>query len=151
MEGEGGEDFSGMRGARRDTRHRWRKFIGQRVHATCPYDGYRLSVVFFTLPASGRVSLVLRSLGFRAPTSERPLPTPFGAPPAYRISICSARRAQGLVRDPLPALFADGFPHRWSRCVCATVKAGLATATCPSTCSWVRTQTLDFRRNVAPA
>ena len=108
VEGEGGEDFSGMRGARRDARHRWRKFIGQRVHATCPYDGYRLSVVFFTLPASGRVSLVLRSLGFRAPTSELPLSTPFGAPPAYRISICSTRRAQGLVRDPLPALFADG-------------------------------------------
>ena len=103
VEGDGEELFSGMRGSRHDIRHRWRKFNGQRVHATCPYNSYRVSVVLFTLPASGRVSLVLRSLGFRAPS-----PIPLGAPPAYRISICSTRRAQGLARDPLPALFADG-------------------------------------------
>ena len=103
VEGDGEELFSGMRGSRHDIRHRWHKFNGQRVHATCPYDGYRVSVVFFTLPAAGRVSLVLRSLGFRAPSQ-----IPLGAPPAYRVFICSTRRAQGLVRDTLPALFADG-------------------------------------------
>ena len=113
VEGDGEELFSGMRGSRHDIRHRWHKFNGQRVHATCPYDGYRVSVVFFTLPAAGRVSLVLRSLGFRAPSQ-----IPLGAPPAYRVFICSTRRAQGLVRDTLSALFADGSVPPWAVTLC---------------------------------
>ena len=102
-------------GVRVDVRDSWYTFDGAALpHMTLPYTGFRLSVVFFNVPADKcdtRDLCRLASLGFRVPLPRAPWP--------YEVFCCSTRRPQTIAKDTLAALLADGSipPHAVTLCV----------------------------------
>ena len=95
-------EHSGARGVAMDVKRRWCQFDGAKRHGTLPYDGFRVSIVYFSVPIE-RCDVTdlarLRSLGFRTPAM--PLAWP------YQIFVCSTRRSATLKKDTLRVLFED--------------------------------------------
>ena len=91
-------------GVRVDVRDSWYTFDGAALpHMTLPYTGFRLSVVFFSVPVGRcdtRDLCRLASLGFRVTLPRAPWP--------YDVFCCSTRRPQTIAKDTLAALLADG-------------------------------------------
>ena len=91
-----------LQGVDVDVRRHWYKFDGGRRHRTQPYSGFRVSVVYFSVPTD-RCDIAdlarLHSLGFRVPSM--PLVWP------YHVFVCSTRRSSSVVTDTLRILFED--------------------------------------------
>ena len=113
---------SHINGVAVDIKNSWYKFNGSNRHGTLPYSGYRVSVVFFSVPAArcDTADLArLKHLGFKIPyvsplsVFKIPLPWP------YYVFICSTRRHATIVQDTLAILFDDGSipPHAVTLCV----------------------------------
>jgi uncharacterized C2H2 Zn-finger protein len=102
-------DAAERAGVRVDIRHRWYAFHGAALpHMTMPYQGYRVSIVWFCAPlhrCASRDLSRLAALGFRVPRalplSHMTLPWP------YDIFCCSTRRSETIARDTLATLLTD--------------------------------------------
>jgi len=99
-----------IRGDAYDVRHHWCHFSGKLQHAVLPFEGFRASLVYFTVPVdaiSPHDRNVLRTFGFPIPCFLReacpalPLALPF------HICICSTRRAHTLASCTLRVLLRD--------------------------------------------
>ena len=99
-------DGVGHEGVRVDVHDSWYTFDGAALpHMTLPYIGFRLSVVFFSVPADKcdvRDLCRLASLGFRVPLPRAPWP--------YDVFCCSTRRQQTIAKDTLAVLFDGSIP-----------------------------------------
>jgi len=98
---------SHVAGASVNIKQRWYRFDGSKRHCTLPYEGFRVSVVFFCAPPDkcSPIDLArLHHLGFTVPCV-----LPFGAQYAwpYQICICSTRRSHTIAYDTLPTLLSD--------------------------------------------
>ncbi len=96
-----------MRGKKLDVRHRWCLLDAHKRHMVLPFEGYRVTVVFFSVPAAKcdpQDMAVLQSLGFRVPPSACGVPWQF----PYRVCVCSSGRADTIARDTLAVLLGDG-------------------------------------------
>ena len=117
LPGDSVEDDGGG-GVDVDIHKKWFSFDGGRFHRALPFEGFRVSVVFFSVPLSKcdiDDLVALRSLGFKVPDA-------FGAPRwPYNIYICTAGRAPGIECDTLSVLFGNGDtsipPHAATLCV----------------------------------
>ena len=95
-----------VHGASVDVTRSWYQFNGAKRHRTLPFSGFRVSVVYFSVPVE-RCDLAdlasLRSLGFRTPALPLPMPWP------YQVFICSTRRSASIGQQTLRrVLFEDG-------------------------------------------
>jgi uncharacterized C2H2 Zn-finger protein len=100
---------SQVHGCSVDVSRQWYRFQGRRRHCTLPYSGFRVSVVYFSVP-TGRCDTEdltrLFHLGFRIP-HVLPL-TRLTWPFPYEIFICTTQRAGSIAKDTLSALLSDG-------------------------------------------
>ena len=99
-------------------RHRWYHFAGSRRHCTLPYTGFRVSVVYFSVPTDkcDPADLArLHHLGFKVPSTR-----PFGAQHRwpYDVFICTTRRSNTIERDTLNTVFSDGSVPRSAANLC---------------------------------
>jgi len=85
----------------------WYRFDKSKRHITLPYTGFRVSVVYFSVPTD-RCDIAdlarLQHLGFRVPNAS-----PFGVPLPwpYHVFICTTRRCNTIENDKMSTLFAD--------------------------------------------
>ena len=96
-------------------RHRWCRFAGSTRHGTLPYSGFRVSVVYFSVPpdrCDPADMARLFHLGFRIP----------GAPPPprwpYEVFICTTRRSNTIHRDTIRVLLSDGSVDHGAATLC---------------------------------
>jgi len=89
-------------------RERWYRFDGSRRHCTMGYEGFRVSVVCFSVPIEKCCPLDLarlRHLGFKIPRAA-PF-SAFATTCPYQVFVCSTRRSQTVGRDTLTTLLSD--------------------------------------------
>ncbi len=107
-EGEHEVEHAGqkMRGKQLDVRHRWCMFDAHQRHMVLPYEGYRVTVVFFSVPASKcdpQNMAVLQSLGFRVPPPTCGVSWPW----PYKVFVCSSGRSGTIAYKTLTTLLGD--------------------------------------------
>jgi hypothetical protein len=114
QDGRGTAEWKGVKGLGTlcDIRQTFVRFSGSCVHAVKAFSGNRVSVVYFSVPlerCKDDCAAHLAALGFPVydPRCSQAL-QPALASPGFRIFICSSRRASGVSKDTLNALFSDG-------------------------------------------
>lgn len=101
-----------LQGKSYDIQKKWFELDGSIPHGVYPFEGSRVSVVFFCAPLH-KISLTdkskLASLGFPLAPSMLPLAS-LQWPWPYKIFICTTRRADTIMRDTIGMLRKEGIP-----------------------------------------